>query len=337
MPIPKCSLILLISWLFAAGSLQASPVPVVYDDEYVSIKAGVPAVGVRPLHIGDVLSLVIAIEYHPGRSRPQLLDGDFFNRSFAEHRSIALIGEPQITNIKQNDGKQRLQATWQFQVLGCPDETTSCPGSRHYELPILSLTYQLVDDAGNTLNHKAARFLPWPGQIAISPALPIVDGDNAFSDLFPAGAYPETAGTELMPGISWIATFAGLILLAASFGRTAAPAKTAAVPRTEGVLSTRWQRALAAAEDRSIDDAKRSDLLRRSFTWYCLDEVGENPYRWLQNGAIARAEAACNSENLRGFFLDLLQQERLDVQQFDQYLRRFAALTSWETGLEKTA
>lgn len=341
MRIHKIRSALIAVMTLTTGLLHASEasVPVVYQDEFITIHAGVPAVGSRPLHIGDRISLVFELEFDPRRLQPQVLDGDFFVRSFTEQRNIALIEEPKFVETELGS-KREVRVTWPFQILGCPGAATSCPGARNYELPTVSLAYQLLDEAGNTLNHKAARFRPWPGSIGITPTLVMPANETGFSAYFPDGAYPQAASTGMGNGLSWLAAMLGLGLLAVAIAK--APVRRLSVTSSAGdtTSSLRWQRALAAVAGTSPGDAERSDLLRRSVTWYCLDELGQNPYQWLREGGEAGGSMESRASAIRNLFMDLLQRDRIDRKELDGYLQRFADAsggTAIIKGQEQTA
>ena len=72
-----------------------------------------------------------------------------------------------------------------------------------------------------------------------------------------------------------------------------------------------------------MPDDEWSDLLRRCVTWYCMDELGRNPYAWLG----AAAGGADTPAAAREFFLDVLQQESIDPSRRADYLDRLLGVT----------
>ncbi len=77
-------------------------------------------------------------------------------------------------------------------------------------------------------------------------------------------------------------------------------------------------------------DDEWSDLLRRCVTWYCVDELGRNPYAWL--GATA-SDVASNTDTpsgLQEFFLDVLHQETIEQDRRADYLDRLLGVTGHE-------
>ena len=119
-------------------------------------------------------------------------DSEFFQRGFAGLSGIRLFAPPVVTHESLAGELVETRAAWSFQVLDCPADQETCAGDKHYELPIMSMAYQLIDASGQTLNDKTIRFRPWPDKIIVSPALPSSSGaEGNFADYFPAGAYPD--------------------------------------------------------------------------------------------------------------------------------------------------
>ena len=88
--------------------------------------------------------------------------------------------------------------------------------------------------------------------------------------------------------------------------------------------NSRWEQALAALKDDTIPDDEWSDLLRRCVTWYCVDELGQNPYAWLGEGT----DDVDAPAGAREFFLDLLQQESIGSSRRAAYLDKLYSATA---------
>ena len=77
-------------------------------------------------------------------------------------------------------------------------------------------------------------------------------------------------------------------------------------------------------------DDEWSDLLRRCVTWYCMDELGRNPYAWLGATASDAASGTDSPSGLREFFLDVLHQESIDPSRRADFLDRLLGVTGRE-------
>ncbi len=310
--------------LAAAGVSSKESVPIVYEDNYVTVHAGLPESGTRAMHLGDPLSLVIDVVFDARQIQIESLDDDVFRRAFSGMPSIRLYAPAVVTTRKESGDRVRVTSYWRLQVLGCPDELTSCPGSRSYELPVMTVAYQLIDDAGNTADGRAARFRPWPGKIDVAPAIAVVpESGTTLTDILPGGAYdsPQPVA-ELAPARS-ILFAAGALLLLAGFLASERERRPQPLAARSHHSNSRWEQTLARLEDDTMPDDEWSDLLRRCVTWYCMDELGRNPYAWLG----AAAGGADTPAGAREFFLDVLQQESIDPSRRADYLDRLLGVT----------
>jgi hypothetical protein len=300
----------LLYFVVQGGAHAMESVPVVYQDEYVTIRSGVLEVERGPIHLGDPLSLLVEVEFDNSRVRIEKLDGELFKRNWAGEKGIELYAAPVVSRRGGDDGRTVTRGLFRFQILDCPKDLAACPGPKSYNLPNFPLGYRIVDDAGNVLNNMSARFRPWPGVLNVTPALPVSrEGVQDFSTYFPGGAWPPVLALDghASAGL-WIAAAGGLGLIV-SFGFL--PLKTRA-PRRIAVYhgpARRWEKALSALHEDSLGDDEWADLLRRCVTWYCLDELGRNPYAWLHDGRLPETAAAPVIETLRLFFLDVLKRE----------------------------
>jgi hypothetical protein len=303
--------------------VYAASVPVVHEDEHVVVRAGIEQAGARALHIGDPLDLLIEVEFDPDSVQVENLDDDFFQRVFAADPAFRLYRPARVTTSEAAGGTLRLAARWQFHVLACPTGMTSCAGEKDYELPVITLDYQLsAGEAGG--DSRAARFRPWPGHLALAPAVALADKpDPALADVLPGGAWPEALALSSASTTAAVLAGAGLLLLVAStleaFRRDHGHLPTVRLHHT----ATRWEHCLAALDEAGLADDEWSDLLRRGLSWYCLDELGTNPCAWLAAG---RPPADPAENAWRAFFIDVLEQDGAPAQKRAEYLRRFRQL-----------
>jgi hypothetical protein len=133
--------VVVILALFVANSNAAQPVPAVYEDQDLIIRAGIPEIGLQSVHVGDAVSLALQIEFDATRVRVETLDDDYFERVFAGQKGIRLYARPIVSEETGNANQVMIRAVWPFQILDCPDEQTICPGQKSYSLPVISLAY----------------------------------------------------------------------------------------------------------------------------------------------------------------------------------------------------
>ncbi len=316
-----------IALALAATKVSAKEsVPIVYEDDYVTVHAGLLESGSRVVHFGDPLSLVIDAVFDARQVQIENLDDDVFQRVFSAMPNIRLYAPTIVTTQKVSGDRVQVTGVWRLQVLDCPNGLTHCPGPRSYDLPVMTIAYQLIDDAGNTADGRAARFRPWPGKIDIVSAIAVVpEAGTTVTDILPGGAYdsPQRVA-ELAPARS-VLLAAGVLLLLTGFlasARERGPQLFAPRPRDS---DSRWELTLARLKDDTMPDDEWSDLLRRCVTWYCMDELGRNPYTWL--GAAAQDAASDTPTGVRDFFLDVLHQESIDPARRTSYLDRLLGVT----------
>ena len=90
----------------------------------------------------------------------------------------------------------------------------------------------------------------------------------------------------------------------------------------------RWHDAWKALEnDPEPDEARRYDRLRRCIVWYCTDELGEDPYSWVDGSVDASDGASTHIVEIRRLFLEVLQNQ---PGQGPELQARFASLTGRE-------
>lgn len=317
----------LVALLLTATAAAATVVPVVYEDDYITVHSAFDGVGLRPLHLGDALSLVIAVEFDGDTVQVENLDDAWFQRAFVDAAAIRVqeTAASEITNL--TDGRVRVSTRWKLQFLNCPEAAPTCAGSKSYALPVVAVAYRLTAPGGSAPGSRSARFRPWPGTVVLASALPVAQGaDIELADAFPGGAYANPITVEA-PAISGTTLLlAGAVLLGAGLviGRRAHRSQPAPI-RVHRDLR-RWEAAIAALARDDLEDDEWSDLLRRSLTWYCLDELGTNPFGWLasvtsDSGSRREIEAA------KVLFLEILQQERIEPDRRNEYLGKVEKLT----------
>ncbi len=312
-------------YLAAAVVSSKESVPISYEDDYVTVRAGLPDAGTSAVHLGDSLSLIIDITFDSRQVQIESLDDDVFQRAFSAMPSIRLYSPAIVTTHEETGDRVRVTGNWRFQVLACPDDLTRCPGSRSYELPVMTLGYQLINDTGSTADGRSARFRPWPGKIDIAPAIPVIpESDATLIDVLPGGAYdsPQPVA-ELAPTRSMLIAAGALLLLAGFLAseRERRPQVSAARAHDS---NSRWEQALARLQEDTMPDDEWSDLLRRCLAWYCVDELGQNPYAWLGEATNAIDAPAAARE----FFLDVLQQKSISSGRRAGYLDRLYSATA---------
>ncbi len=315
-------------FLVAASISAKESAPIVYEDDYITVHAGLLESGSSVVHLGDPLSLVIDVVFDARQVQIENLDDDVFQRAFSGMPSIRLYAPAIVTTQKVSGDRVRVSGYWRLQVLGCPNELTSCPGPRSYELPIMTVAYQLIDNAGNTADGRAARFRPWPGKIDVAPAIAVVpESGTTLTDILPGGAYDSLQPVaELAPARSMLLAAGALLLLTGFFASARGRRPQTSAARSHN-SDSRWEQTLTRLENDTMPDDEWSDLLRRCVTWYCVDELGQNPYAWLGAAASDAAGAGNTSADAHEFFLDVLHQENIDPSQRADYLDRLLNVT----------
>jgi hypothetical protein len=325
--LPRQTLLLL--FLAVAGADAAQIIPIVYRDSYVQVRAGIGEAGRQPIHVGDLLSLEIRIQFDSHTVRVEQFDSEFFQRGFAGLSGIRLFAPPVVTHESLVGELVETRAAWSFQVLDCPADQETCAGDKHYELPIMSMAYQLIDASGQTLNDKTIRFRPWPDKIIVSPALPSSSAaEGNFADYFPAGAYPDMLPVKKPSNGGALAIAAGGLLLALGFGiRLSSSGPLHGLPKTR-LAGSRWERLLMDLRDSALQDEQWTDALRRCASWFCLDELDANPYAWLTDDSASSAQLPKSVAAARTLFMDIVSQDMIEPQKRAEYLHKLAQIAS---------
>lgn len=309
--------------------VAAQTVPTVYQDDNIIVRAGIVEAGTAAVHIGDALTLSIDVLFAPDRVRIENLDDEWLQQAFAATPQIRQYRTSTVQTRKRTNGRVGISGEWQLQVLDCPPQITSCPGPGSYELPVIALSYELADADGRfSSDRRSVRFQPWPGSIGVAAALAgELQTDASIVDVLPGGAYPAPlAITKASPGGTTIVV-AGMLLFAAGLAmarRVQAPAHTVAVSTAP---SSRWEYALYRLFDDTLDDEQWSDMLRRSFAWYCTDRLRLNPYSWLGAAAVDRKSVSAAEAPLREFFIEILSQADIRPDRRPQFRERLMSLT----------
>lgn len=303
-------------------------VPTVYQDEYVTIRAGISETGTQPVHLGDALTLIIDIAFDARQVQVENLSEDVFQRAFAGIPSVRLYRPVQIETQSEAAGRVRVTGRWLMQILDCPDTTASCPGNKAYELPVMTVSYQLTGSEGTAGDSRSARFRPWPGSINVAASIAGEPGPGTqITDVLPGGAYAQPLSIPNVTSASSLLLVAGALLLATGYLASLQKHHPAHVTARPHAASTRWEHALVGLRDESLRDDEWSDRLRRCLTWYCVDELGYNPYAWLGAAASDSAAGDQSQAQWREFFIDVLQQHGIEPARRDEYLDKLMQLT----------
>ncbi|MBT8100986.1 MAG: hypothetical protein KJO82_14620 [Gammaproteobacteria bacterium] len=306
----------------------ANAAPVVYEDDYITVHSGLSEVGLRALHLGDALSLVVAVEFDGDAVQVEDLDDAWFQRAFVDTAAIRVQQSAATTMTTLTDGRVRVATRWQLQFLDCPEAAPSCAGSKSYGLPIVAVAYRLTAPGGSPADSRSARFRPWPGTVVLASALPVEPGpSDKFADVFPGGAYPNPIAVEAPGQSATMLLLAGALFLGGGILAGRQVRQPQQLPMRVHRDRRRWETAIAVLADADKADDEWSDLLRRALTWYCLDELDSNPFDWLasetsDSGLPREFEAA------KSLFLDVLQQERIAADRREEFLRKLRELTA---------
>ncbi len=320
--------------LFAASAgnpalaTAATGLPVVYQDQHIIVRAGIPDSGSRPVHLGDTVSLQVEIEFAEGDIQVETPDDEWLQRSLAGIAGIRVYDSVTLASESTEQGRVRVASHWLLQPLDCPESKLSCPGPRAYALPIMTVSYQLSSSAETGLDTRSARFRPWPGEIAVVTALPgIPEPGTRLTDLLPSAAYPLplAAGTPATVG-GWLLA-GGVAVLALSVLGSRQQPRTARVARRTKEPDTRWRRARAALDASGHSAEEGIELLRRATTWYCLDELACNPFVWLGPGGTGNLPKEPTAASWRSLFLDVLQAEAPGGGELNALCARFDELS----------
>jgi len=256
----------------------------VYRDEYVQIHARVMEQDITAITLGQVLSLVIDINYDDSRVQLQEDGAALFTSAWTQSHGAYLL-EHQTSLIRSSSrATTQRHNLYFFQILGCPDGVFSCKGNRHYQMPAFELQYHIIDKTDEKTDSRVAIFRPMPAIFTVTSTL---ESDEAgelhgFSEYFPTGAYPDPlvgrVQKELYSGLiaSGVFLLLGGILMSplSLFKRKKAVQKS----------RPRWELVFEQLQSGKFEqDEKFMDELRRCVVWYCTDELEVDPFYWVKH------------------------------------------------------
>ncbi len=306
-PFPIITLALLA---VATGPVQADRfTPEVFRNDALSIRAGLARDTSQLVYFGDVLTLTVIVSHDPASTAIADIDAAFFASAWSTEAGIRLHAWRQ-QHEQHDSGRAIVRTEFDFQVLDCPDESTpTCPGERIYLIPRFEIQYDDLEAGADS--SRSVRFTPWPQVLRVASMMQR-DAEGqlySFETYFPAGGYPEpmrgengTPTAVITAGVALAVLIGGLFMWPFRQRRKDAPDAT--LPR--------WERQLRRVHDYDdVDDARFVDALRRCLVWYCNDELGIDPFVWLDlaepgDDEPAESSTAQNHADLRRLFFDLL-------------------------------
>ena len=274
----------LFTLCFTSCSLQAKSysLPVVYSDNYINVRSTVLFTEQETFHLGDVLTLVISVEFDTNRVGIINLDETLLNDSWLESPWIVHHGPPQVNRSLQNNGLTRLETFYQFQIVGCPAPGEICPGGKLYPLGDITLGIELMDDNGRVVSTEDIGFRPSPGFVGLPSALALNNGRlESFNLYFPGRAFGLPIPAAVDPNPSLVLFIIGLLFISVM---VVAPTVRAwlrhRVTTQIGILGNRWEHVLDRLQDESLEADEFQEGVRVAITWYCYDEYKINPVHW---------------------------------------------------------
>jgi len=284
--------------------------PEVFRSDAISIQAGITSANSQIAHFGDLLNLVVVVTYDPGRIVISEIDSTMFTSAWSSVPGVTLASWNQQAGSTAGDKRRYVHTNFIFQVLGCPDDDLpTCPGDREYPLPQFEVAFD--DRPGTGDAPQLVRFTPWPQLLRIASTMQRDEEGQlySFETYFPAGGYPEpmdgrdgTMSAVITAGTALAVLTGGLIMW--PFRNRRSDSATAAEPR--------WQRQLRLVrETGDVDDVRFVDAMRRCLVWFCNDELGIDPFVWLDlaessDDEAEESSAARNHAQLRRLFFELL-------------------------------
>lgn len=318
--------VLLPMHVFAAADDMISEV---YRDDNISISAGVTEIDSTIIHFGDVLSLLMTINYDDSKVRLQQPDTKYFSSTWLESKGIFLKDLQSSQQSGSGDLPFVDKHVFRFQIIGCPEATELCRGTRTYEIPEFTLKYDLIDPEGAVVSTHEAKFRPWPENVKVASTLALnEDGElDGFLSYFPTGAYPQPLSgiDSRYTSLGFIA--GGLFLLLG--GMLMSPFNFFKRKTSVAKINTRWEQPLEQLRSGAFtDDEHQLDALRRSVVWYCTDKLGVDPFYWIKHQDEVSGKQQKVAGELAGF-RDLFTAILLSPRgQSKQLLDRFLQLTA---------
>lgn len=303
---------LLLAWAGAAVSTTARaagpPGPAeVYRDDVIAIGAAIGGASDEPVFFGDVLTLTVSVEFDPAAMTVRGPDEDLFLATFPASGAVLLSSWTAGPETVTESGWEHREATYRFQVVGCPEDQPTCPGPRNFLLPQLTLACRYLGDSDGAGRDCSVRFHPRPASIMVSTGLAKDEEGQLlpFETYFPDGGYPEPLQVTGHSAPGW--ALAGAAFIAFTGGLLMWPFRSKG-PGDAAAEIPRWRRVLQELPvDGSGDDTRYVDSLRRCLVWYCNDELQVDPFLWLDLAELAEGDEVDEAHGeLRGLFAELL-------------------------------
>jgi len=313
----------------AEGSLQTGPV--VYEDRNITVRSSVINIESETFHLGQVISVVIGLDYQPSRVRTVNFDGTLLAGSWDQLEWISLVDGPRLSKRTVSDNYTSVEAIYDFQLLGCPEVVTPCPGGKLYQLPDISLYLELIDDNQRVVSTDQVIFRPWPGSIAVTSALPLIGGKLApFQFYFPRRAFGLPVSVEANPYPMLIIFFVGFLTIG---GMAFAPVARIWVrhrfPSRISILDSRWEMVLDRLREDNIKDDEFWEGVRVAITSYCHDLYNLNTVHWAMESADNSSQTESNDEeivNLKKLYLNATYGRILDDDLRSEILSNLATI-----------
>ena len=99
---------------------------------------------------------------------------------------------------------------------------------------------------------------------------------------------------------------------------------------------SRWEQLLFHLRDSSLQDEEWTDGLRRCASWFCLDELGVNPYVWLTDDSSSAEISPASTAGARALFTDIASQCGIEPENREEYLARFTQMVKEIMGTQDT-
>lgn len=301
-----CAACLFVALSWQAVAAAENFAPEVYRDDALVIGAGIEGASGRLLFFGDVLTLVLTVEYDPAAVSIRDLDEDLFLAAWPASGPFLLVDWEAGREEVIDDGWRRQAATYRFQVVSCPDEQPTCPGERNYLLGQLTLGYSEVN-AGDESGSATVKFHPWPASLTVATGLRKDEEGQLlpFEAYFPDGGYPQPLAVTSHSERAWF--LAAVALIALTGGLLMWPFRSRGQKEAAAEIP-RWRRMLQELEaGEGDDDARYVDALRRCLVWYCNDELQVDPFLWLDLAELGEGDEVDEEHGeLRNLFFELL-------------------------------
>lgn len=282
----------------------------VYTDQNLTVRASVLDMENRIIKFGDVLQMVIDIEYDSSTISITEIGPEFFTQAWPEDMGAFLLESTSNTQPASSGGVAKSTNIFRFQIMACPEGKVLCKGSRFYNLPEFTLEYTSLDGTGDDVEATPVLFRPWPENLMIASAIPLgEEGElNSFATYFPTGGYPnpltgqdlrQSYASMLAGGLIFL--LGGILMSPFSFLKRKSSAERS---------KKRWQEVLDTLKSGEIQEDKRFlDEFRKCLVWYCVDELDVDPFYWLKHEEEVMEDAHKGGGELTGYrdlFIEVL-------------------------------